>query len=46
MAYKVKTYEQMEREIDVYCMIFGVLFCLSYFILLFSGIYVVTYLHN
>ena len=42
MAYKVKSYEEVERDIDVYCMIFGVLFCLSYFIILFSGIYVVT----
>ena len=41
-AYKVQTYEEMERSIDIYCMIFGVLFCLSYFIILFSGIYVVT----
>ena len=43
-AYKVKTYEEIEREIDVYCMIFGVLFCLAYFTILFSGIYVVTYM--
>ena len=37
-AYKVHTYEQMERTIDVYCMIFGVLFCLAYFTILCSGI--------
>ena len=43
-AYKVKTYDQIERDIDVYCMIFGVLFCLAYFTILFSGIYLATHL--
>ena len=43
-AYKVKTYDQIEKDIDVYCMIFGVLFCLVYFTILFSGIYLATHL--
>ena len=40
-AYKVKTYDEVERDIDIYCMIFGVLFYLAYFTILFSGIYFV-----
>ena len=43
-AYKVKTYEDIERDIDMYCMIFGVLFCLSYLTILFSGIYLATHI--
>ena len=42
-AYKVKTFNDIERDIDVYCMIFGVLFCLSYLTILFSGILLLTY---
>jgi hypothetical protein len=35
-CYKVKTYEEIERDIDIYCMIFGILFCLAYFTILVS----------
>lgn len=42
-AYKVKTYDDIERDIDVYCMIFGVLFYLAYFTILLSGIYLATH---
>jgi len=42
-AYKVQTYEDLEKEIDIYCMIFGVLFCLVYLTILLSGVYIATY---
>jgi hypothetical protein len=41
-AYKVKSYNELERDIDIYCMVFGVLFCLVYFVIL-TGAYVATY---
>lgn len=40
-AYKVKTYDELERDIDIYCMVLGVLFCLVYFTILI-GAYVAT----
>jgi len=43
-AYKVKTYEDIEREIDIYCMILGVLFCLSYFTILLGIFVAVNYM--
>ena len=43
-AYKMKTYEDIERDIDVYCMILGVLFCLSYFVILLSVFIIASYM--
>jgi hypothetical protein len=40
MAYKVQTYEEMEREIDIYCMLFGVTFCIVYIAVVCTIIYV------
>jgi len=36
-AYKVKTYENLENDIVINCMIFCVLFGVSYFVILFTG---------
>lgn len=41
-AYKVKTYDELERDIDIYCIVFSFLFCLAYFTIL-TGTYVATY---
>jgi hypothetical protein len=41
-CYKVKTYEDIERNIDIYCMIFGILFCLAYFVIV-TGLYLTAY---
>ncbi len=36
-VYKVKTYDELEREIDMYCILFAGVFCLIYVgILLFT----------
>jgi hypothetical protein len=43
-AYKVKTYNELEEEIDLYCMIFGIVFCLSYFTILSSVFIIVNYM--
>jgi hypothetical protein len=40
MAYKVQTYEEMEHDIDVYCMLFGITFCVVYTVVVFTIIYV------
>jgi hypothetical protein len=42
-SYKVKTYNELEEEIDLYCMIFGIVFCLVYLTILLIGVYVATY---
>jgi hypothetical protein len=30
----MKTYNELEEEIDLYCMIFGIVFCMVYFTIL------------
>lgn len=43
MAYKVKTYEQLEHEIDLCCIFFAGAFCLIYVAILLPGIVVAMY---
>ena len=43
-AYKVKTYEDIEKDIDIFCMIFGIVFCLAYFIILSSVFIIANYM--
>lgn len=43
MAYKVKTYEQLEDEIDLCCILFAGVFCLIYVAILLPGIVFAVY---
>ena len=42
-AYKVKTYEQLENEIDFCCILFASAFCLIYVAILLPGIVFAIY---
>ena len=43
MAYKMKTYEQLEDEIDLCCIFFASAFCLIYVAILLPGIVFAMY---
>ena len=42
-AYKVKTYDELEREIDMYCILFAGIFCIVYVSILLFTVYMAIY---
>lgn len=45
-AYKVKTYDELERDIDMYCIVFGCVCCLVYVGVLITTSYLaISYAH-